>query len=71
MKKNNFFGVWKRCERCGTIFSDKLELREHLVLHQAYRSESGQERCGAQNKVNVVEAGTFRRGEIGAETAEH
>ena len=34
MKRNNFFGVWHRCSICGTIFSDKIELREHLETHR-------------------------------------
>lgn len=35
MKRNNLFGVWLRCPRCGTIFAERDELREHLLTHPA------------------------------------
>lgn len=33
MKRNNLFGVWQRCPKCGTVFADRQELGEHVATH--------------------------------------
>jgi hypothetical protein len=37
--KRDGFQVWRRCRRCGTVFSDPEELRLHLTQHPGSRRQ--------------------------------
>lgn len=37
IKRQSPWGLWHRCKQCGTLFSDKQELREHLTTHKFNR----------------------------------
>jgi hypothetical protein len=39
MKRDKSFGVWTRCNVCGTIFPDRAELQEHAAKHAGATKE--------------------------------